>query len=322
GTRDRARQGALHQAALRPHTTFPLATTADPLRADVKALARPEGRMAGSGRRAANRCPERVPRARRRGVTRQMLLRIDPWAPEYDAALQLVADDAAEDTVEALDLTVEVAAWQPIIPEPTPRPLLWFVDGVRRVDLRVLTAESQPLRYGLLGSLAVGAVRAAARAEFDQAVGRRALVMGGGLLPDPIHVSVDNGVLDFAGHPVADNTPEAPLAGLQALMRQAEADLAATLAGQGLVLVDGPLTHLQPSPDVIVGYVKRMRRGYLPVTHAPLLVQLPAGARTPLFLLRDPAGRFDRYSWYVRLAEPGPVAHRLASVVRLETWAA
>ena len=251
-----------------------------------------------------------------------MLLRIDPWAPEYDAALQLVADDAAEDTVEALDLTVEVASWQPIIPKLTPRPLLWFVDGVRRVDLRVLTAESQPLRYGVLGSLAVGAVRAAERAEFDQPVVRRALVMGGGLLPDPIHISVENGVVDFAGHPVADNTPEAPLAGLQALMRQAEADLAATLVGQGLVLVDGPLTHLQPSPNVIVGYVKRMRRGYLPVTHAPLLVQLPAGARTPLFLLRDPAGRFDRYSWYVRLAEPGPVAHRLASVVRLETWAA
>src|SRR5215475_4820567 len=156
-----------------------------------------------SGRSAANRCPERVPRARgrRRGVTGRMLLRIDPWAPEYDAALQLVADDAAEDTVEALDLTVEVASWQPIIPKPTPRPLLWFVDGVRRVDLRVLTAESQPLRYGVLGSLAVGAVRAAERAEFDQAVVRRALVMGCGLVPDPIHISVENGVLDFAGHP-------------------------------------------------------------------------------------------------------------------------
>lgn len=26
------------------------------------------------------------------------------------------------------------------------------------------------------------------------------------------------------------------------------------------------------------------------------------GHRTPLFFVRDPAGRFDRYSWYVRLA--------------------
>lgn len=251
-----------------------------------------------------------------------MLLRIDPWAPEYDAALQLVADDDSENTVEALDLTVEVVGWQPIIPQPMPRPALWFVDGVRRVELRVLTAESQPLRYGLLGSLAVGAVRAAERAEFVQAMVRRALVMGGGVLPDPIRVSVENGFLDFAGHPVADDTPEAPLAGLQALMRQAEAELAASLGGHEFVLVDGPLTHLQPSPRTVVGHIKRMRRAYLPVTHAPFLVQLPAGARTPLFLVRDPAGRFDRYSWYVRLAAPGRLAHPLASVVRLETWAA
>jgi hypothetical protein len=71
-----------------------------------------------------------------------------------------------------------------------------------------------------------------------------------------------------------------------------------------------------------VGYVKRMRRAYLPLTHAPLLAELPTGARTPLFLVRDPAGRFDRYSWYLRLAAPGPLAHPLASVVRLETWTA
>ena len=262
-----------------------------------------------------------APRPDGAGLT-PVRLCIDPWAPEYDAALQLVPDDGADDAVEALDLTVEAAAWQPIVPEAGPRPPLAFVDGVRRVELRVLTAASEPLRYGLVGSLGVGAARVADRAALDAPVVRRALVMGGGVIPEPIRVTTQHGYLEFDGHAVPDNTPEAPLAGLQALMRQTEAELAATLAADGLVLVDGPLTHLQPSPRPIVGYVKRMRRAYLPLTHAPLLLQLPVGARTPLFLVRDPAGRFARYSWYVRLAAASPLTHPLASVVRLETWAA
>ena len=251
-----------------------------------------------------------------------MILRIDPWAPEYDAALQLVPEDDSAETAAAVDPTVEIALWQPIVPDPATRPPLWLVDGVRRVELRVLAGEGEPLRYGLLGSLAVGAVLMAERATFGEPVVLRALVMGGGVLPDPVTIPLDQGALSFTGHPVADNTPEAPLAGLQALMRQAEAELATSLGERGLVLVDGPLTHLPPSTNLIVGYVKRIRRAYLPVTHAPLLGQLGVGSRTPLFLIRDPGGRFDRYSWYVRLAAPGALVHPLASVVRLEMSAA
>jgi hypothetical protein len=44
------------------------------------------------------------------------------------------------------------------------------------------------------------------------------------------------------------------------------------------------------------------------------------GTRTPLFLVRGPGGRFARYSWYVRLQQPGPLAHPLGSVARLEMW--
>jgi hypothetical protein len=251
-----------------------------------------------------------------------MILRVDPWAPEYDGALQLVPDDDPDEAAEAVDPTVETTSWRPIVPEPVARPALSLVDGVRRVELRVLAGDAEPLRYGLFGSLAVGAVRLSERATLDEPVVQRALVMGGGILPGPVKVELAQATLCFAGHPVADSTPEAPLAGLQALMRQAEAELATGLGRQGIVIVDGPLTHLPPSADPIVGYIKRLRRAYLPVTHSPLLAQLPVGGRTPLFLIRDPGGRFDRYSWYVRLAPPGPVAHTLASVVRLEMSAA
>jgi hypothetical protein len=68
----------------------------------------------------------------------------------------------------------------------------------------------------------------------------------------------------------------------------------------------------------VLGYVKRLQRAYLPAAAATLLVSLAPSQRTPLFLLRDPAGRFDRYSWYVRLAPPAAIAHPLAGIVRLE----
>src|SRR3989304_4066990 len=44
----------------------------------------------------------------------------------------------------------------------------------------------------------------------------------------------------------------------------------------------------------------------------------PRGTRTPLFEIRY---KDALYSWYTRLAEPGPVDHDLAGVVRLETMA-
>jgi hypothetical protein len=49
-----------------------------------------------------------------------------------------------------------------------------------------------------------------------------------------------------------------------------------------------------------------------------LLFELPVAHRTPLFLIRDSAHRFDRYSWYVRLAQMPPIAHPLSGLVRLE----
>src|SRR5207244_7380417 len=87
---------------------------------------------------------------------------------------------------------------------------------------------------------------------------------------------------------------------------------------QTWVIADGPLVHRRSSPARILGYVKRLQRAYLPASAASLLPVLVVGQRTPLFLVRDPAGRFDRYSWYVRLAVAPPIAHQLAGLVRVE----
>jgi hypothetical protein len=243
-------------------------------------------------------------------------LRVDPWAPEYDASLQLV--DAGDDD-EAVPVAVDVerAVWGPVDPAPGETPRLSIVDGVRRVELRVVTDVERRIHYGLFGSAAVGAARLDTRAEIADVVVQRFLVMGGGLAPGDRTVAAPGGSLVFEGIAVADATAMAPLAGLQEQMRAAEAALAEQLAGRPgeVVIVDGPLQPLRPPTGLILGYVKRMLRGYLGPAEAPLLARLRRGQRTPVFAILD---RHPRYAWYVRLAPAAPVAHGFAGVARLE----
>jgi hypothetical protein len=244
-----------------------------------------------------------------------LALRVDPWAPEYDAGLQLVAAD--EEETPPVDVTVERATWAVVDPSPGPTPPLSIVDGVRRVELRVVADADGGICYGLFGSAAVGAARLDARAEIGDVEVHRFLVMGGGVAPGDRKVAAAGADLEFAGISVAENTSMAPLAGLQEQMRAAEATLAEQLAGRPgeAVIVDGPLQPLRPPTALIVGYVKRMQRGYLGPSEAPLLARLRPGQRTPVFAILD---RHPRYAWYVRLAPAVAFAHGFAGVARLE----
>lgn len=245
----------------------------------------------------------------------QIALRVDPWAPEYDASLQLV--EAEEEEAAPVDVTVERAVWGAVDPSPGVAPALSIVDGVRRVELRVVTDADGSICYGLFGSAAVGVARLDTRAEIVDVEVRRFLVMGGGLAPGDWTIAVTGAALDFAGIAVAENTSIAPLAGLQEQMRAAEAALAEQLARRPgeVVIVDGPLQPIRPTTALIVGYVKRMQRSYLGPAEAPLLARLGQGQRTPVFAILD---RRPRYSWYVRLASAPAVAHGFAGVARLE----
>jgi len=62
-----------------------------------------------------------------------LTLRVDPWAPEYDASLQLVEEDESE--AAPVDITVERPAWGAVAPTPGSTPPLSIVDGGRRVEL-------------------------------------------------------------------------------------------------------------------------------------------------------------------------------------------
>lgn len=87
-------------------------------------------------------------------------VRLDPWAAEYAGELPLETD-AAEPT-EDVDLNVErpAEAWSAVTPARGEPPMtVIFVDGVRRVEGRLLARRDQRLIHGVIGSFGVGAVR-------------------------------------------------------------------------------------------------------------------------------------------------------------------
>jgi hypothetical protein len=245
----------------------------------------------------------------------KLTLRVDPWAPEYDASLQLPEAEAEE--AAPVDVSVERPTWDAVDASAGVTPPLLIIDGVRRVELRVVSDVDGRICYGLFGSAAVGAARLDTRAEIVEAEVRRFLVMGGGLVSGDRTVAAPGGSLEFTGISTVDNSPLAPMAGLQEQMRAAEAALAEQLAQRPgeVVIVDGPLQPLRPPTALVVGYVKRMLRSYLGPPEASLLARLRRGQRTPVFAILD---RHPRYSWYVRLAPAAQIAHGFAGVARLE----
>ncbi len=82
-------------------------------------------------------------------------LRLDPWAAEYEGSIQLPEEGEAV----AVDTRVERPVWEEVRPpaEPPPRRIA-FVDGVRRIEHRLLVGEEDRTVFGLLGSFGVGGV--------------------------------------------------------------------------------------------------------------------------------------------------------------------
>jgi hypothetical protein len=246
-------------------------------------------------------------------------LRLDPWGAEYEGSIQL----SDEEEAVPVDIRVESAAWAAVRPGPAPRPgRIAFVDGVRRVEHRLLIGNGERTVFGLLGSFGVGAVLVDGVARVGHETIGRVAVAGGGLKLEPFVAPVDGrGALLFEPRSEPETTPVAPVEGLQKAMRHTEAGLAERLSAEvDVVFLDGPLTFLTAAAGgSVVGFVKRLLRNYLdPSAHA-LLPRLEVGERTPLFLI---PGREPRYSWYVRIARGRPIESALTGVVRLEARAA
>lgn len=240
-------------------------------------------------------------------------LRLDPWEGGHGAELplEIEASDAA-----TADLGVERPRdrWEPLAPASSAPPTrLVFIDGVRRVEARVVGRSGERVVHGVLGSYGVGSVVVeACRARWDESRVDRVLALGSGeAFPEAV---VPGPGLAYRPVSTADTDPDAPVRRLQEEMRSAEAALARELAAAGtLVLADGPL-RFGDARGAAVGYVKRLflRHG-IPLD---VLARLEPGQRTPLVHLSGSG--FGRYSWCQRLAAREPADFDLAGLVRLE----
>jgi hypothetical protein len=238
--------------------------------------------------------------------------------PDYEGSVEI---DSAGSTVSEVDTSVEVPEWKAVPPAAVDIiPALYFIDGVRRTEARVLAWDQGSPVHGLLGTVAAGAVRSnAGEAVFDRCAVRRLLILGAGHHRSE-NMAVGGVGLAFEGFASMATAP-AELAGeLQELMRQLEAKVAeSVLADDALVFIDGPLAYIS-SLGRVVGVVKRISLPYLDSNRFALVTLLSRGERTPLFLISD--GKRDRYSWYLRIGEGRSFDHVLTGIIRLEVRAA
>ncbi len=249
-------------------------------------------------------------------------VRVDQWEVDYGEQTPLTMTESSNEHVDH-EIEVSDVSWKPISPpdDLTPHRRVVLIDGIRRIEARLVARMGERFIYGGFGSYAVGAVEL----EDDQAsfgplrTFRVAVLGNGNRFPNPIAVRAG---LEYQ----PDSTPNAevdgPLRHIQKSMRLAEATLAQDLCSQdALTIVDGPLSFEPERRGVALGYIKRVHELYLPAKFIPLLATLPAGARTPMFGIQTAKSGFARYSWFQRLADPGPGATEMHGIVRLEVAA-
>jgi uncharacterized protein len=247
-------------------------------------------------------------------------LRVDPWAPERGMGFEAAIDE----TPATADPFVESSDWtRPRAVPPAEPGLVWFVDGVRRIELRLVVSDGGRRPFGLFGSTAVGAVRCDGRASFGAHHIGRWLVVGGGVRADPVELDIGPARMRYEPLTEPGSDANAPVDGLHKAMQAAEANLASRIAADGtcVVLADGRLGFLDPTASPVVGIVKRFVRAYLDPDQDRLLPRLGVGERSPLFGLVYEGQPLERYAWYTRLAPGRSEWHDHAGLVRCEVRA-
>jgi hypothetical protein len=250
-----------------------------------------------------------------------LTLRIDPWAASYESALQIGEDEAP--TQVSVQTDVEPGDWLPRRPAPLPAPeSIAFIDGVQRVEMRVIGDEDGRLVYGAFTSIGVGAaVTSPGRhSRIESGLPHRIIALGGGSACPPWEVPCGAACLTFR----AESSPDSGADGWRNAVRRVRHDAERALgqrmveAGHPLVIIDGRLTFQPSQRSHAVGVAKTIRTVYLQPPYSDILRELRPGMRTPMFMIdyKDPV-----YSWYIRLAQPRPFEHEWAGLVQVETMA-
>jgi hypothetical protein len=214
-----------------------------------------------------------------------------------------------------LEVETRVEAWAPRRPPSSVEParVVFFSDGVRRIDARIwIEDDDGATRLGVCASYAAGLVRTEApMAKVVAADVRRGLFTGAS---GAAAVTTRHGTFDVSAVAAVDRPDRLALA-VQQRMGELEIELALRAGDADLIVIDGPLRGRQQLPNAI-GYVKTHHVAYLPPLVEGVVGALRPGERTPMFLTTT---SWSRYSWYVRL--PGASGHPWAGIVRCEASA-
>jgi hypothetical protein len=194
-----------------------------------------------------------------------------------------------------------------------------FIDGVQRVEMRVIGDDDGRMVYGAFASVAVGAVFAQDHGcNVAPELPLRVLALSDGAQHAPISIECGNAVLDFHPQPTGESGLAAVHQALQDARSREEIRLGEKLdaAGVDMVVVDGRLNWQPRSGTMVIGLVKTIHKQYLQGPQLAVLGKLAPKTRTPIFRI---GGKHAVYSWYLRLAENRPMDHPWGGLVRLET---
>lgn len=269
-----------------------------------------------------------------------MNLRLDPWAAEYNTAYYAEVANRTEDQV-SLDTALEQDsdAWQPIqgIPPETAWTDMFFLDGSRRVEARVLLEQDRrQMAFGAMGTYAIGAVSCCAHfnrpATFigDMQVKRIcALSSGYDRVNDPRPLELTALAPFQLGHlrydivPTEETDADAVVRKLQQEMLAAEKELGVRLAREhpnALIVVDGRRSLVNYDRN-LVGYVKTIHDIKINRAQLDVVQKLEQGERSPIYLVNPGRSEQQYFEWFLRLRDPRPWLYSLAGMVRLQAYA-
>ncbi|MEU7932984.1 hypothetical protein [Micromonospora echinofusca] len=242
---------------------------------------------------------------------------VDAWDPAYGASFEASGGGPAAPSSAQVDADAELPAvdWRAIGPRSDVRApdVVLLVDGVRRIDASVWTAEDDGASFpGLAASYAAGVVRCDLERGAAQLAGAK---VGRGLFTaSPSAVDVVAGSVRYPVHRVSgtgelNKLPAAVQGPLTAL--EVEVSGAARTDGD-LLVVDGPLRNRRQLPRTL-GYIKTQHSQYLDARLTAVVTGLAAGERSPVFKLGTAWGG---WSWYLRL--PVALGAPWAGIVRME----
>jgi len=243
---------------------------------------------------------------------------VDAWNPAYGASFdgQAAVGPAAPSSAQVdADVELPAVAWRPVpVRSGLPAPdVVLLVDGVRRIDASVWTAEADGNSFpGLAASYAAGVVRCDLARGAAELAGAR--VARGLFTASPSAADVVAGQIRYVVHRVGGNGELSKLpAAVQGPLTALEVEVSTAARTDGdLLVVDGPLRNRRQLPRTI-GYIKTQHSQYLDARLSAVVTALGAGERSPVFKLGTAWGG---YSWYLRL--PGSAGAPWAGIVRVE----